>query len=215
MGFVGEHSDMAWLYRLKRELEQDRMVSLSYDADTVSISSVNYFQDDSDFSVLEDTDLLWRPPQAIADQLVDRYFQSVHPAFPVIGKSVFLGQYRSFYSNPNVRPGKRWLAVLNLVFAIAARQSLLVENQPLHVHNDHLVYYSRAWWLSMGNVALLDHPNLQQVQVEGLAAFYLLSVGQVNRCVFLTRYCWSSYLISAVLLLVGHGGLLALRSDRL
>jgi hypothetical protein len=30
-------------------------------------------------------------------------------------------------------------------------------------------------------VALLSHPNLQQVQVEGLSAFYLLSVGQVNR----------------------------------
>jgi hypothetical protein len=33
----------------------------------------------------------------------------------------------------------------------------------------------------MDNVALLDHPNLQQVQVEGLTAFYLLSTGQVNR----------------------------------
>lgn len=33
----------------------------------------------------------------------------------------------------------------------------------------------------MSDIALLDHPNLQQVQVEGLTSFYLLSVGQVNR----------------------------------
>ena len=33
----------------------------------------------------------------------------------------------------------------------------------------------------MDKAALRDHPNLQQVQVEGLAAFYFLARGQVNR----------------------------------
>jgi hypothetical protein len=32
------------------------------------------------------------------------------------------------------------------------------------------------WRLNVSNV--IDHPDLQQAQVEGLAAFYLLSVGQ-------------------------------------
>jgi hypothetical protein len=46
----------------------------------------------------------------------------VHPVFPIIGKGMFLGQYRSLYMNPHVCPGKRWLAILNLVFAIAANR---------------------------------------------------------------------------------------------
>lgn len=183
LGFVGEHSEMAWLYRLKRDLdhESNTPVGENQTIDRPSISSLNYFQDDTEISILDSSDLSTRPPQHIADKLVDDYFQAVHPAFPIIGKGVFLGQYRSLYSNPNVRPGKRWLAVLNLVFAIAAKHSLLVESQTPLDPGDHLVFFARAWRLSIGNVALLDHPNLQQVQVEGLAAFYLLATGQVNR----------------------------------
>lgn len=178
MGFVGEHSEVAWLYRLKRDLDQG-----IHTPDRPSISSLNYFQDDTDIIIPDDIDVSVRPPQQIADKLVEGYFEAVHPDFPIIGKEIFLNQYRSFYSNSNVRPGKRWTAVLNLVFAIAAKHSHLVQNQALGNYTDHLAYFTRAWRLSIGNVALLDHPNLQQVQVEGLAAFYLLSTGQVNRFV--------------------------------
>jgi hypothetical protein len=121
------------------------------------------------------------PPQATAKQLVDSYFQVAHTSFPFIGKVFFLSQCQSFYSNPMVRPGKRWLAVLNLVFAIASRHSCLMGGPSGGSHHEHTVYFSRAWLLSMHNTALLEHPNLQQVQVEGLVSLYLLSIGQVNR----------------------------------
>jgi hypothetical protein len=183
MGFVGEHSEMAWLYRLKRDLDQGRATPASDNTDRPSISSLNYFQDDREISILQNVDPMERAQQDLADKLVENYFQAVHPAFPVIGKEIFLAQYRSFYSSANVRPGKRWLAVLNLIFAIAAKYSLLAESQPLVNPDEDLVFFARAWRLSIGNVVLLDHPNLQQVQVEGLAAFYLLSTGQVNRYV--------------------------------
>ncbi|KAJ6089614.1 hypothetical protein N7467_004830 [Penicillium canescens] len=180
MGFVGEHSEMAWLYRLKRDLDQDSSSPIKESPERPAISSVNYFQDDSDFSVLDSVDLTRWPPQHLADNLVDAYFHAVHPAFPIFGKATFLNQYRSFYSNPNSRPGKRWLALLNLVFAIATRHSLLTDKLRPD-QDDHQTFFARAWSLSIGTVALLDHPDLQQVQVEGLTAFYLLSIGQVNR----------------------------------
>ncbi|KAH1632903.1 hypothetical protein KXW24_007338, partial [Aspergillus fumigatus] len=123
MGFVGEHSEIAWIYRLKRLLEQVSVGSKEIDTDRQSVASASFFLDDSDITVLDDIDLSQRPAQTVADQLVDEYFQVVHPSFPIIGKLVFLRQYRSFYSSPHVRPGKRWLAVLNLVFAIGARCS--------------------------------------------------------------------------------------------
>ncbi|OQE96375.1 hypothetical protein PENNAL_c0001G10135 [Penicillium nalgiovense] len=183
MGFVGEHSEMAWLYRLKRGLDHNSLEGIKKTErpehpERPSISSVNYFQDDSEILVLDDIDLTRRPPQQIANRLVDTYFHVVHPTFPIIGKAIFLNQYRSFYANPNVRPGKRWIIVLNLVFAIATRHSFLID-QPQPNCDDHQTYFARAWRLHVSNV--LDHPDLQQAQVEGLAAFYLLSVGQVNR----------------------------------
>ena len=187
MGFVGEHSEMAWLYRLKRDLDQD-ILPIKETPERPAISSVNYFQDDSELSVLDPVDLTRWPPQHVADNLVDAYFHVVHPAFPIFGKTTFLHQYRYFYSNPNSRPGKKWLALLNLVFAIATRH-LLLADQPWPNYDDHQTFFARAWSVSIGQVALLDHPDLQQVQVEGLAAFYLLSIGQVNRSVFPRILC--------------------------
>ncbi|KAJ5375232.1 hypothetical protein N7517_007238 [Penicillium concentricum] len=178
-GFVGEHSQMAWLYRLKRDLDHNSLEITKETPERPSISSVNYFQDDSEILVLDDIDLARRPPQQIANRLVDTYFHVVHPTFPVIGKAIFLNQYRSFYANPNVRPGKRWIIVLNLVFAIATRHSFLVDQAQANC-DAHQTYFARAWRLNTGNM-LLKHPDLQQAQVEGLAAFYLLSVGQINR----------------------------------
>ncbi|CAG8901680.1 unnamed protein product [Penicillium egyptiacum] len=179
MGFVGEHSEVAWLYRLKRDLDHNSLKGIKKTPERPSISSVNYFQDDSDISALDDIDLACRPPQQTANRLVDTYFHFVHPTFPIIGKAIFLNQYRSFYANPNARPGKRWIVVLNLVFAIATRHSFLID-QPQPNCDDHQTYFARAWRLNVSNV-LLDHPDLQQAQVEGLAAFYLLSAGQINR----------------------------------
>lgn len=181
LGFVGEHSEMAWLYRLKRDLEQDTPTPISEQPDRTSISSLNYFQDDTEISYLDTADVAARPCPAIADKLVDNYFQAIHPSFPIVGKALFLSQYRSFYSDRKARPGRRWAAILNLVFAISTKHLVLVSSGPDPGYGDHLVYFGRAWRLSVDRVSLLGHTNLQQVQVEGLSAFYLLSIGHVNR----------------------------------
>ncbi|KAJ6027939.1 hypothetical protein N7540_003515 [Penicillium herquei] len=181
MGFVGEHSEIAWLCKLKHDLNSDSILIGGDNLDRPPISSLSYFQDDIEIPGLDDIDLFTRPLQHLADKLVDNYFQAVHPAFPIIGKGTFMGQYRTFYLNQNVRPGKRWIAVLNLVFAISAKHSTLAESQHDEDAGGHTAYFGRAWRLSIANVALLDHPNLQQVQVEGLTALYLLSTGQMNR----------------------------------
>jgi hypothetical protein len=142
---------------------------------------VNYFPDDSGTVISDNVAMMERPSQGIADQLVNNYFSVIHESFPFLGKSLFLSQCRAFYSNANLRPGRRWMAVLNMVFAIAARHSCLASCHAHHDHDDHAVYFARAWQLNTHDVASLSHPNLQQVQVEALASFYLLSIGQVNR----------------------------------
>ncbi|PKY02984.1 putative C6 transcription factor [Aspergillus campestris IBT 28561] len=180
MGFVGEHSEVAWMYRLKQMLE--RTIPVSPEAlDRHSLASVNYFVDETDIPVLDDVDITDRPPQALADYLADIYFEVVHPSFPIIGKVIFLKQLNSFYTAPFMRPGKRWLAILHLIFAIAAKYSHYLQDETDDTPDGSLSYFSRAWKLSNNEISLLDHPNLQQVQVEGLTSFYLLLTGQVNR----------------------------------
>ncbi|KXG51069.1 uncharacterized protein PGRI_066410 [Penicillium griseofulvum] len=147
-GFVGEHSEMVWLYRLKRGLDHNRLKITKETPVHPSISSVNYFQDNSEILVPDDIDLVRRPPIQIANRLVDTYFHIVHHTFPIIGKAIFLNQYRSFYANPNVRPGKRWIIVLNLVFAIATRHSFLVDQDQTNC-DDHQTYFARAWRLNV------------------------------------------------------------------
>ncbi|KAI9373580.1 fungal-specific transcription factor domain-containing protein [Aspergillus egyptiacus] len=180
-GFVGEHSEIAWIYRLKKILHHYHHGPLGKSLDRNYITTANYFLDDADIGIINDVDLFQRPTFAVADRLVQGYFQIVHPYFPIIGKVTFLNQYRSFYSAPSVRPGKRWLAILYLIFAITMKYALDTSQDIEFPTDDHVVYFSRAWKLSMGDVSLLDHPNLQQVQVEGLSAFYLMTVGQANR----------------------------------
>ncbi|KAL2817369.1 fungal-specific transcription factor domain-containing protein [Aspergillus granulosus] len=180
-GFVGEHSEIAWIGRLKKILQHFHRDPGRQDVDYSTISTANYFLDDLEVDVLDTVELSHRPPSAVADSLVDTYFQVVHPYFPIVSKATFLGQYKSYYSASSVRPGKRWLAVLNLIFAIATKYAHDSVQGTEFNADEHRTYFSRAWKLSMGDVALLDHPNLQQVQVESLSAFYLLTVGQANR----------------------------------
>lgn len=171
------------MYRLKKILHRAHQDQLGKSLDRDYVTTANYFIDDTEVIILDDVDLSQRPLPAVADRLVESFFYTVHPCFPVVSKVTFLGQYKSFYSAPSVRPGKRWLAILNLIFAIATKYGSGSLEDAETGADHHTTYFSRAWKLSMGNIALLDHPNLQQVQVEGLSAFYLMAVGQANRSV--------------------------------
>jgi hypothetical protein len=184
LGFVGEHSEMVWLCRLKYALEQSSVTPSTSQENVVrpSVTSINYYNNDWDMGIRDEVDLLERPSHGMADHLVGTYFQIIHPSFPIIGKMTFVAQYRSYYSDPTAQPGNQWLAVLNFVFATAAMHLSPVKKLTEYNEYPHLLYFSRAWILSMDKASMRNHPNLQQVQVEGLAAFYLLARGQVNRC---------------------------------
>ncbi|KAJ5820622.1 hypothetical protein N7474_006213 [Penicillium riverlandense] len=180
LGFIGEHSEVSWLHRLKCILEK-RKAALTFERplEPPSVTSVNYYYNDPTMDIREEIAWLSRPPQNIAIQLLDTYFETFHPSFPIIGKVVFLAQFRTFYSIRDVRPGKQWFAVLNLIFAVAARH--LEHTKPSLLSDEsYAQFFSRAWRLSMDKDSLRNHPNLQQVQVEGLSAFYLLASGHIN-----------------------------------
>ncbi|KAL2796911.1 fungal-specific transcription factor domain-containing protein [Aspergillus keveii] len=183
-GYMGKNSEVTWLQRLRREAEH-RARKLSGASEhrpdhEFSIHSVNYHLDDVDISPPGPVHLYWMPPRNVADKLFEDYLDTIHPVFPILGRTLFSAQYRNFFDN-SARPGDKWLAILNLIFAIASYHAHLMHAPWRGDERDHLVYLARARALSMNSDTLFTHPDLQQVQVEALMAFYLLSTDQINR----------------------------------
>ncbi|KAJ5211775.1 uncharacterized protein N7498_003421 [Penicillium cinerascens] len=187
-GFMGKNSEVTWMQRLQREAEhRSRGLPGSLEPgqskrqdDDLALHAVNYHLDDMDISVPGPVELYGMPPREHADQLFDDYLRTVHPFFPIINRPLFRAQYKTFFES-NAQPGDKWLAILNMIFAIGAKHAHLIEAPWAGDEKDHLMYLTRARILSMNGDVLFSHPDLQQVQVEGLVAFYLLSSDQINR----------------------------------
>ncbi|CAG8882938.1 unnamed protein product [Penicillium egyptiacum] len=187
-GYMGKNSEITWMQRLHREADQrakglpgslEPGQDLTTDT-AVSLHAVNYHLDDLDISVPGPVQLYAMPPREVADHMFEAYLTTVHPFYPIINKPLFSAQYRTFFDSA-ARPGDKWLAILNMIFAIGAKHGHLVDAPWRGNDKDHLVYLTRARILSMNGDVLFSHPDLQQVQVEGLIAFYLLASDQMNR----------------------------------
>ena len=190
-GYMGKNSEITWMQRLRREAEQrahaqsgtyEPVYDRAQDSE-FALHALNYHLDDIDISVAGPVHVYWVPPRELADRLFDDYLATVHPFFPIISRPLFRAQYRTFYENVAARPGDKWLAILNMIFAIAAKHAHLMQAPWRGGERDHLEYLTRARILSMNGDTLFSHPDLQQVQVEGLISFYLLSSDQINRYV--------------------------------
>jgi hypothetical protein len=184
-GFMGKCSPIHWVQELEKDLEQRLHPQPQSEGsqkleNQVPLHAVNYHLDDLTILPLGPVEAHAMPPPDLADNLFESYLKTVHPSFPIINRPLFRAQYRTFIDT-GTRPCDKWLATLNLIFAIGAHYAHLIDAPWRGDQNDHLVYLTRARVLSINSDVLFCHPDLQQVQVEGLTAFYLLSTHQINR----------------------------------
>ena len=146
------------------------------------INEASYHCDDLTLTPPGNVDPFEVPPQTTANMLFQSYLETVHPAFPIIGKNTFISQYQAFQLSPDrTKINHNWLAILNLIFAIGAKYSHLIKAEWCGDKMDHLVYFTRARILGFNSDAILSHAELQRVQVAGLMSFYLLALNQINR----------------------------------
>ncbi|THC95959.1 hypothetical protein EYZ11_004556 [Aspergillus tanneri] len=189
-GYIGQSSEIYWMHMLDKEITR---LSKDSQSNPNSLSSpnarhihqpiawFNYHFDDVEISPMEDLDMFALPSHEVAVSLFNTYFSAVHPSFPILGVSTFTDQFHSFMNNPSMKPGNKWLAVLNLTFAIASRYTYLVYGGGWGSDNsNHNAYFLRAKALSIDD-QLLNTPDLQGLQVGGLASFYLMALGHINR----------------------------------
>ncbi|KAI4177125.1 MAG: hypothetical protein LQ343_000607 [Gyalolechia ehrenbergii] len=145
------------------------------------LSNSNFYCDDVPFLILDNVQAYQLPPRATADSLLTCYLESVHPVFPILGRTTFLKQYQAFYNNLNLNTGPKWLSVLNLIFALGARYSGLVRAEWKGSADEHDVYFSRAWLLGLDADSIWTQAELQRIQIAGLASFYFMATHQINR----------------------------------
>ena len=210
-GFVGKNSELTWMQRLRQEnkygspqregadpevrrrehsagKQQKSQSSSAPPApheDGFTIRDSSYFLDDLPISTYDAVDAYEMPTREMANKLFEAYITRVHPSFPIVGKNLLSMQYNKFIVGQLQQPPDKWLAILNLIFAIGAKYSHLVQAEWQADDRDHLIYFTRARLLAMNGEAILEHPDLQHIQVAGLMSFYLLCISQINRYVTL------------------------------
>ncbi|KAK7178258.1 fungal specific transcription factor domain-containing protein [Paraphaeosphaeria sporulosa] len=185
-GYIGTNSEVQWLRRLHHEADSARSDSQgpygppgnSAKAHTermdsmrerqkkdprllMSTSSCSFYLDEEPLDFDMDVNPYEMPPYEMAESLLNCYMQTVQNSFPILSQKLFTKQFVDYYNSvargaPHRWPQK-WQAMLNLVFAIGAAYSHLVESHwsanGLHIRNEDRTAtavkketLARIWW---------------------------------------------------------------------
>ncbi|KAF2870977.1 fungal-specific transcription factor domain-containing protein [Massariosphaeria phaeospora] len=158
-----------------------------YHSAPVTISTSTFYLDCTKVEVNHNVDPWELPDFETAMKLLDCYMDNVHDSFPILPKTFIVGELHRHYAarqqNPILPVSSDWLAVLNLTFAIAAKYSHLTKaSWRAKDEQDHFIYRSRAQILGVDAQPFLPHPpDLPQIQMTALLAFYFMTIGHINR----------------------------------
>ncbi|RDW61180.1 uncharacterized protein DSM5745_10678 [Aspergillus mulundensis] len=183
VGFFGKNSEVAWMQKLEdvsghgAHPEPDGDNATSRD---IPINSMSYHLDDLAIPFTDSVDQYAVPEKELADLYFNAYMESVHPSFTVVRKHTFTSQYEQFYKKRQFPP-RKWLAVLNMIFALGCRYCKLTGQVMAGERDtDDMVFLNRARKLCLSGNVLFQHDDLQQIQVMLLVSVYLIALGQVN-----------------------------------
>ncbi|PWY90430.1 hypothetical protein BO94DRAFT_533908 [Aspergillus sclerotioniger CBS 115572] len=179
-GYIGKSSEIAWLQNLGADVDDLDFLGTNLQPRVKEeLSTLSYHLDHMNLSGINPGDLQALPPRSRGDNLVNIYFAKVDSSFPLLDKSLFWAQYDYAFCSPTP-PQKKWLVILNLIFAIGSKY-LQIHNQYWTDEIDDRVFLSRAMALNADENLLGEHADLQQVQIWALYAFYHLASSQISR----------------------------------
>lgn len=193
--FIGQASEEKWLQRLEQQLS-DSMLQDGENNPTsrggVSVKSVprkpsktdSPYPEDMDASIVgNQIDPYGLPVKKTADALLNAYFTTVHPSFPIVNEAHFYRQFEDYFITVDLESFKdrAFVAILQIVFAIGAVHAHRVRADWAGDDRDHLLYLARARVLSMEIGILNEFVYHGQVQLFGLAGMYFLATNQINR----------------------------------
>ncbi|KAJ4299594.1 hypothetical protein N0V90_004840 [Kalmusia sp. IMI 367209] len=197
-GYVGQGAEVHWLRSLQDRLgtaDQARLQGSNHraapsrqsehteGAPAASYSEATFYLDSDSAELDVMVDPYELPPPELAEKLLECYMRTVHKSFPIL-PAQFEEQFRRFFDafkskRPFQVPDK-WLAILNIVFAIGARYSHLINADWQGEERDHLVYMARTLRL-LGSWPFSAAPDLALIQASGLLSLYYQVIGHVSR----------------------------------
>ncbi|KAJ5281835.1 hypothetical protein N7478_007207 [Penicillium angulare] len=203
VGHFGKGSEVSWMQRLEDTLKAEigktnshkrRRMSTSrdkYDPIQSGIKEFNYHLDDQEAPLDDSVHPYVLPPREAADRYYHAYLTTFHSSFMIIREPTFTAQYKSMYDHLS-KPPPRWLAVLNMIFALGARYC---QSSGDTETSEGTIFMNRARKLALTGDILFQHADLQQIQVTILAALYLIEVGHVNRASRMSHLALESAII--------------------
>ncbi|EXJ55351.1 hypothetical protein A1O7_08278 [Cladophialophora yegresii CBS 114405] len=151
----------------------------------IATTQLSYFMEDEDLLIIDedDIDAQYWPGGACAQILSEAFFHALHGIFDCFDRDQFLQELRRFPSRHHVlsRDLRRWLALANLMWAIASKWLHLAELADNPDIESHSVYYARARALGIDHRVMLDRQGLHGVKADGLLSFYLYLNGSISR----------------------------------
>ncbi|KAJ6003849.1 hypothetical protein N7540_013131 [Penicillium herquei] len=167
-GYMGKDSEITWMQRLeshaKSRHEEINSPGLSehyhlpFDD---SVSSINYRLDYQSMSTPDAKDAYSLPPRVLADLLFEIYLERVQISLPFIREDLFMEQYQRFVEY-QMNPGQKWLAILNMIFAIGCAYYRLF-GTIMDREADESLFLARARTLNISENVLYGSNDLQQV----------------------------------------------------
>jgi len=135
----------------------------------VSIDT-NFYSDEHGVQILPQDNPFHLPSQELAMEFFECYIRTVHATFPIIPEDLGnnLGVYfQSMRSAHVINFPPRWYGIVNLVLAIGARFSRLINTEWHPNVTEEDLYISRAWQLLglSDSTLVLTTPDLSLVQV--------------------------------------------------
>lgn len=165
---LGQMSEVQWLQQLTARVQQrNETTSTLYS----TLSGVNFYLDDKVIQLLHGDNPFHLPSDNVATVLFQCYFQTVHTTFPIVPADVE-GELRIYYHRvrctSDMSYPQHWYAMVNLVLAIGARFSRLIEAEWHTSLADETVYISRAHQLlGLNDTAIaLAAPDIPLIQVR-------------------------------------------------
>jgi hypothetical protein len=193
-GYVGQNSEVQWLRTVQRQAESNESEPFGQTygppgtGETAAnersealherrrdgeaprhVTDATFYLDSDNIELDIAVNPYELPDPEIAEQLLTCYMNTVHSSFPIVPSS-FEDQVRRFIGslkqNKAFQVPDRWRALMNLIFAIGAKYSHLIDTEWRGDDRDHLVYMTRAsHLLGMNNtITLVSAPDLSLVQ---------------------------------------------------
>ncbi|KAL2065211.1 hypothetical protein VTL71DRAFT_2880 [Oculimacula yallundae] len=182
VGHIGKSSSVSWAKRTVDATKDGKSFSNTTQPGLIVGS---YHTEDADVQDIDTSNInyLELPIPEVADALIQSYFETVHPIFPIIDKYSFMSQYQQFdRTSANLSTEECiWLGTLNVVFAIGAVHAHLTGSPYKGHYYDHMLYVARAKFLCFNQTLLFEDARINTISALGVLCLYFIATCRLNR----------------------------------